>query len=119
MDGPMQVDVEQADGYAVVRLVGRLDIAGAEIVAMPLAVQSAAMPRGLLVDMSSVTFLASIGIRHLVMAAKSASRRGGRVMLVAPQPAVLEVLEVMGVTDLLAVVPSLDAARDMLAGTLG
>src|SRR5262249_47399914 len=90
---------------AKVALTGRLDIAGADVVALPLATLAGAK-QGIVVDMSGVTFIASIGIRHLVSAAKALSRRGGRLVLLNPSPLLAEALTTSGVTALLPIVRS-------------
>src|SRR5262249_47299035 len=73
---PMEITINDLGATARVVLVGRLDIAGADKVALPLATVSGSKDN-ILVDMSGVTFVASIGLRHLVLAAKAAARRGG------------------------------------------
>jgi anti-anti-sigma factor len=62
--------------------------------------------QGLIVDMSGVSFIASIGIRHLVSAAKALSRRKGLLVLLNPTDMVAEVLTVSGLTSLLPIVRS-------------
>jgi len=95
-------------------LVGKLDIAGAEKIDTPLA--AVAGSRGnIVVDMAGVSFIASIGIRHLVMAAKAVSRRSGKLVLLAPNPLVTDVLVNAGLEDLLPIVRSEDEARAALA----
>jgi anti-sigma B factor antagonist len=83
-------------------MVGRLDILGAEAVALPLATLSGSK-NGLYIDMSGVTFVASIGLRHLVSAAKAVGRRGGKVVVLNPTPAVAEVITTSGLTGLLPI----------------
>src|SRR5580704_12282043 len=71
----MEIVTSDAQGTtARIALTGRLDILGAEAIALPLATLAGAK-QGLIVDMSGVSFIASIGIRHLVSAAKALSRR--------------------------------------------
>src|SRR5690349_15748738 len=96
---------EEGGSTARVTLSGRLDIAGAEVVALPLATLAGAKD-GLIIDMSAVSFIASIGIRHLVSAAKSVARRGGRLVLLKPTPLVADVLATSGLTDLLPIANS-------------
>ena len=72
---------------------------------MPLATLAGAK-QGLIVDMSGVSFIASIGIRHLVSAAKAVSRRKGLLVLLNPTDMVAEVLTASGLTDLLPIVRS-------------
>jgi anti-anti-sigma factor len=71
-------------------------------VALPLASVSGAK-NTILVDMSGVTFIASIGLRHLVMAAKAVVRRGGSLKLVNPNPAVAEVIAAAGLAEILPI----------------
>ena len=98
-----------------VTLVGRLDISGAEKIGLPLA--AVAGGRGnVVVDMVGVDFIASIGIRHLVMAAKAVARGSGKLVLLDPSPLVTDVLTTAGLDDFLPIVRSEDEARAMLAG---
>src|SRR5262245_51084471 len=98
----MQISINDAGSTATIALTGRLDISGAEAVALPLATLSGTKTN-LFVDMAGVTFVASIGLRHLVTAAKAVARRGGRLVLLNPTPAVAEVITVSGLTDLLRI----------------
>jgi anti-anti-sigma factor len=102
----MEIVTSEAGGAtARVTLTGRLDILGAEVIALPLATLAGAK-QGLIVDMSGVSFIASIGIRHLVSAAKTISRRNGRLVLLNPTEIVAEVLSTSGLTNLLPIVRS-------------
>jgi anti-sigma B factor antagonist len=103
---------------ARVVLSGRLDIAGAEDVALPLATVAGAK-QGMIVDMSGVSFIASIGIRHLVSAAKAQSRRGGRLVILNPTSIVVEVLTTSGLTTLLPIVRSEAEAASAIGVSLG
>ena len=110
----MQIKIsDDAGTTAKVGLEGKLDIAGAETIAMPLATLAGAK-KGLVVDLSGVTFIASIGIRHLVLATKTLSRRGGKLVLVNPSEIVREVLETSGVADLMPIVTNESEAYAML-----
>jgi anti-anti-sigma factor len=72
---------------------------------LPLATLAGAK-QGLIVDMSGVSFITSIGIRHLVSAAKALSRRKGLLVLLNPTDMVAEVLTTSGLTNLLPIVRS-------------
>jgi anti-anti-sigma factor len=99
------VTSEDRGTTARVALTGRLDIVGAEKIALPLATLAGAK-RGLIVDMSGVSFIASMGIRHLLSAAKALSRRKGLLVLLNPTDMVAEVLTASGLTNLLPIVRS-------------
>jgi anti-anti-sigma factor len=114
----MQISTtEETASTAKVTLNGRLDIAGADVVATPLATLSGSKT-GLVIDMAGVSFISSIGIRQLVAAAKALSRRGGRLVLLSPNDIVTEVLQTTGITDLLPIVRSdSEAAAVIASGT--
>jgi anti-sigma B factor antagonist len=96
----MQIAIRDDGSAATVKMTGRLDISGAEVVALPLATLSGSK-NALFVDMAGVTFIASIGLRHLVSAAKAMGRRGGRLVLLNPDTAVTEVITTSGLAGLL------------------
>ena len=115
----MQITISDLDGAArKVTLVGKLDIAGAQVIEPPMATVAGA--RGnVVVDMAGVDFIASIGIRHLVMAAKAIARGAGKMVLLSPTPMVTEVLHVSGLQQILPIVKSEEEARAFFAGTPG
>jgi len=101
---------------ATMVLNGKLDIAGAEVIGLPMSVL-ADNKKGLIVDLAALTFLASIGIRHLVSAAKALGRKGGRVVLLNPSSAITEVLETAGVAALMSIVYSESEARSAVGAS--
>lgn len=102
----MQITIsDQAGPTGKAAMRGKLDIVGAEAVAVPLAALAGAR-QNVILDMSGVTFLASIGIRHLVAATKTLSRKGGKLILVGPSDGVREVLATSGLLDLMPIVAS-------------
>lgn len=110
----MQVTVSEfgATGKRVT-LTGKLDIAGADKIDLPLAV-IAGERQSVVIDMGAVDFIASIGIRHLVVAAKAIARGNGRFVLLNPTPLVTDVLTTSGLLQILPIVRSEDEARAAL-----
>jgi anti-anti-sigma factor len=114
----MKITISEFGGVGTkVTLVGKLDIAGAETIGLPLATV-AGTRTSIVIDMMGVDFIASIGIRHLVMAAKAVARGPGKLVLFDPTPLVTEVLVTSGLDDFLPIVRSEDEARAMLTGIL-
>jgi anti-anti-sigma factor len=66
------------------------------------------------VDLSEVDFLASIGIRLLTLTAKSIASRGGRMVLLNPTADVQHVLEVTGIPAIIPVYSYLESAETIL-----
>src|SRR5579863_8738407 len=111
----MKMNVEPlALGVVKVILDGRLDITGAGIIDLQFSA-IAGSHRGVVVDLTNVSFLASIGIRTLLLGAKAVQRRGGTFVLLNPADEVEKVLEVTGVTDLMPVFHDNDAALAAVA----
>lgn len=48
------------------------------------------------VDLSELDYVSSAGLRVLLVTAKAAKARGGKVVLSAPKPSILEVIKISG-----------------------
>jgi anti-anti-sigma factor len=107
----MEISFEQlSDTIKLVTLVGRLDMMGAQSIDLKFTAGVATGVSGVVVDLSGVSFLASLGIRTLISPAKALKARGGKMVLLNPQPLVLEVLKVSGLTVILPVYTDLAEA---------
>ena len=71
--------------------------------------------QNVLLDMSQVSFLASIDIRQLVTATKTLARKAGQLILIGSQDPIREVLTTAGLASMIAMVASETEARAMLA----
>lgn len=106
----MDMSVEPlAPGAVRIILDGRLDIAGASAIDVQFNAV-AASHKAVVVDLTRVSFLASMGIRTLLLAAKTVQRRGGTMILLNPVEQVERVLEVMGMTELMPIYRDKEAA---------
>jgi anti-anti-sigma factor len=74
--------VDVGDQLRRIEITGRLDVEGTNSVASQLVELTQAPKKGVVVDLSSLKFLASIGIRALITAAKAVKERGGKMVLV-------------------------------------
>jgi len=111
----LQLDSEQLDNNSVlVKLTGRLDIQGAQEIDLPLTVIASSGAEKVLLDVSGVSFLASLGLRSLLSAAKTMSRRGGKMALVSPKANVMEILTVSGVSSLIPIYDDLESGLKSL-----
>jgi anti-anti-sigma factor len=113
----VQINICQfGDAGKKIILVGKLDIAGAQEIDLPMAT-IAGSRCDIVVDMIGVDFIASIGIRHLVIAAKTVARASRKLVLLNPSPLVTEVLLTLSLQDLLPIVRSEEEAKAVLAGS--
>lgn len=106
--------VEHAPPLTLAYLRGRMDSQGAEGIELKI---NATLLRGgdCVLDLSGVTFLASLGIRVLISAAKQLDRRGAKLVLVAPRELVDQALRHSSIDEIIPVVASADEARALLA----
>lgn len=111
----MQLQVTTLDeGVTALELSGRLDLAGSRQIELSYTVHAANQPARVLVDLSAVDFVASIGIRLLLSGAKAQMQRGGRTVICGAQPAVRDVLETTGIAALIPLCDSRAAAVEAL-----
>lgn len=120
-NAPVELVFEQLDGgITLAKLSGRLDLAGARAIDLPFTARVATQGARVVVDLSDVSFLASLGIRSLLAPAKAARARGGDVVLLNPQPRVMEVLTLAGLAGVLRVYTDLaDAVAALSAPAAG
>jgi len=112
----MRIEAESLGGGILkINLAGRMDVQGAQDVDLKFTGYTANQ-RAVIVDMSLVNFLASLGIRTLLLSAKAVSQRGGKMVLFNPDPGVTRTLEVSGIDTLIPICRSLDEARSAVSG---
>ncbi len=83
-------------------LSGRIDIAGASAIDMPMSIVGGTK-KAVIVDLSAVEFMASLGLRSVVLSGKAVLSKGGKYVLLAPQPQVEEVITTSGVDELFTI----------------
>lgn len=106
----MEMQSETLDGgITKVNLVGRLDILGAQKIDLHFSV-IAGSHRKVIVDLEQVEFLASMGLRTLIVGAKSVKSKGGRMVLLRPRPEVEKVIVDSGTDTVIPVMYELEAA---------
>lgn len=98
----------------LIKMIGRLDIIGVGTIETKFTGYCAGENPRVLVDLSDIEFLASIGIRLLMLNAKSISGRGGRMVLLNPSPEVKSVLEITGIPAIIPIYDGLESAETVL-----
>lgn len=107
----MQIESETLDnGIVKIILNGRLDMMGNQDIEMKFTALTATEKARVLVDMTDVEFIASIGIRTLISTAKAQANRGGKIILCSLQPLVKGVLTTSGVDSIIDVSDDCEAA---------
>ena len=115
----MQMDVSEIDGgIRHIRLAGRMDVAGTQAIDLRFTALTATRRSAIVVDLSEVSFLASIGMRTLLSNAKALSLKGGKMVLLNPQPMVASALSTAGIDTLIPVHHDLESACKALEGVV-
>jgi len=94
----------------LIKLSGALDIHGVHDVEVDFVRLCVGESICVLVDLSKVNYISSIGIPLLVNSAKSIARQGGKMALLHPQKAVENVLELTGIPLMIPVYENMDTA---------
>lgn len=103
-------DLREEDGIVYMALAGRLDLAGVGKVEAAFKAQAEQAQRGLVVDVSELSFLASLGMRMFMMGAKNLKGKGGKIVVINPQEEVENALRMSGLDQVISIVESQDAA---------
>jgi len=98
------------DDFLNVSLDGRLDIDGVRAIENRFGFLTTTHRVNVIVDLSEVSFLASIGIRMLMTSARGQKGRGGHFVLAAAQPAVEKVLVMAGIDQLIPMHSEVESA---------
>lgn len=94
----MEMKVTQLGNVKKIALAGRLDLLGAQGIDAPFTAQAAAVPARVMVDLSRVDFMASVGLRILLTAAKAQKKLGGGFVLFGANAMIGTVLVNSGVS---------------------
>lgn len=100
----MQIRNSEIDGVTRIELDGRLDTAGVGAIELPFAAMIVPAARPAIVDLAAVSFLASLGVRLFIGTARALQRKGHKLVLYGAVPAVTEIIETMGLEEIIDVV---------------
>ena len=107
---------ELHNGIREIKLTGRLDIIGTGEVETKFAGYCSGEKVHVVVDVTEVDFLASIGIRLLVLTAKTVANHKGKMVILNPNPNVLNVLDLAGIPSIIPIYSELESAKAVLLG---
>jgi anti-anti-sigma factor len=104
--------VDVGDQLRRIVISGRLDVEGTDSVSSQLVQLIQAPKKGVVVDLSALKFLASIGIRALIASAKAVKERGGKMVLVVNEGStVMMSLKATGIDQIVPVFGNSSAAE--------
>jgi anti-anti-sigma factor len=112
----MDVVITDLSGVTKVVLTGRLDTANVNQVETSFIAGTVPKGQHTMIDLTEVTFIASLGIRMLLSAARVLTRRGAKFVMYGPTPAVLDIIETTALSE---IIPVLDTEAAALAAING
>lgn len=111
----MEMSVREVErGATLIVLRGRLDREAASAMEHQFN-DLAASQKSLIVDLSGVSYIASMGMRMFLLIGKALAAEGGRIALMAPSPDVAGVLKTAGIPAAIPVRATLDDALAVFA----
>ncbi len=110
MDEVFEVSEEAADRYRVVAVAGEVDVATAPRLRDRLDEAIDRGPPLLVADLSSVTFIDSMGLGVLIGAAKRVDEAGVTLRVVIAEPRILKLFEITGLLEIFTIVSSREQA---------
>jgi anti-anti-sigma factor len=111
----MHIDELECNGIIVLALHGRIDAPSAEAVKHKLLAAVGSLAVRLVVDLTDVDYISSIGLRGLLEARRKAADLQGKFLLCGMADHVREVFDLSGLSRVVSIYPSRDAALAALA----
>jgi anti-anti-sigma factor len=110
---------DSPEGIRLIHLAGRMDVEGTHEVDLKFTSLAACQKLNVLVDLSRLEFLSSLGLGTLVRSAKAQMSRRGTLVLFSPMPAVARVLQATQIDQILQVFYDLgEAQRALVQGAV-
>jgi anti-anti-sigma factor len=111
MKGNTKLRVDTRDSrVAVAHISGRLDLGGTGGIELALA-EIVAAHTHVVVDLSRVDYISSVGLRLLILAERTSTKRG-RFDIINPQPHVAQILLASGIGRVIRMVPAGSASKN-------
>ena len=107
----MDLSYSDADGVRTIWLKGRMDLQGAGQIDLKFTTLVSMERSAVVVDLTEVDFMASMGLATLVRAGKASRLRGGNIVLFNPTPGVRQVLASTRIDEVLRVFSDMEEAR--------
>lgn len=95
-------------------LVGRLDTKGVDQVESHFGEAIMGAGKNAIVDLSEVTFLASLGIRMLISNTRALSRKGGKLVMYGAGVGVKDVIDITALAEIIPLAASESEALSLL-----
>ena len=106
--------IREDDELTHLAIKGKMDIMGLVGMELKFTAHTVSRRKPTLVDLSEVEFIASLGLRLLISAAKGLRMHGAKMVLLNPQPSVENVLTTSGFDETMPISHNYDEAINIL-----
>jgi anti-sigma B factor antagonist len=112
----MDVVITDQSGVTKAELAGRLDTANVNELEQQFTTGILPKAQNTIVDLTNVSFIASLGIRMLLTTARGLAGRGAKFVMFGANPAVMEIFETTALSDIIPIViTEADALAELAA----
>jgi anti-anti-sigma factor len=108
--------VRESDDLTYVALAGGLDVAGVKEIETKFETYITSRMKPVIVDMSQVTYLASLGMRMLLRVARALKPSGGKLAVLKPKPFVEEALKLASLDQVFGIAHDEEKAVELALG---
>lgn len=105
---------ELENGVRLIKLNGKLDLEGTNLIEPRFTLHCQGENVFVAVDLSTVTYLSSIGIPLLINNARAVAKRGGQLVLINPQSNVRSILDMTGVLNAIRMYNDIETALEKI-----
>ena len=112
----MDIVITDDAGVTKAELNGRLDTANVNEIESRFTTGIMPMAQHTIVDLSNVSFIASLGIRMLLTTARGLASRGVKFVMYGANPAVMEIFETTALSDIIPILQTEADARAVIVG---
>jgi anti-anti-sigma factor len=102
----MELQVSEKDGVTLLKLSGRLDTAGASEIETKFTGHAVPPGRPAVVDLSDVSFIASLGVRLLFSAGRALARANAKMAVFGAAGPVADVLRIVALDQIIPIASS-------------
>lgn len=99
----MTLVITELSGVTKAELSGRLDTANVNGVESEFSTGVIPLAQHTIVDLSNVSFIASLGIRMLLTVARGLGGKGAKLVMFGATPPVMEIIETTALSDIIPV----------------
>lgn len=107
--------VHSSPGQITLALEGSLDFAGVQEIKTPFLTSVSAHPGSVIVDLSQVTFIASLGMRLFIDAHKLVVPSGGKLIMFRANPSVRKILLHAGMESIFSIAETEEEIAGLMA----